>query len=107
MEAIMSRDGNSTSFGIGVLLGVVAVVIAGVLYAPKSGEETRKSVENTVCDLVEKHAPEIERTKREALTSIDVMRYKFEKKYKRFLAVLRAKQMAKAKAKETSDYEMN
>ncbi len=103
----MSRDGNSTSFGIGVLLGVVAGVIAGVLYAPKSGEETRKSVENTVCDLVEKHAPEIERTKREALTSIDVMRYKFEKKYKRFLAVLRAKQMAKAKAKETSDYEMN
>ena len=103
----MSRDGNSASFGIGVLLGVVAGVVTAVLYAPKPGEVTRKCVEDAVCDLVEKHAPEIERTKREALTSIDVMRYKFEKKYKRFLAVLRAKQLAKAKAKETSDFEMN
>ena len=103
----MSRDGNSASFGIGVLVGVVAGVRAGVLYAPKSGEETRKNVNDTITELVEKHAPEIEKTKREALTSIDVLRYRFERKYQKFIETIKAKQLAKAKAKETSDFEMN
>ena len=29
---------NSTSFGLGLLAGVVGGIIAGVLYAPKPGE---------------------------------------------------------------------
>ena len=103
----MSRDGNSASFGIGVLIGVVAGVVAGVLCAPKSGEETRKCIENTITDLVEKHAPEIEKTKREALTSIDVLRYQFERKYQKFIDALKAKQLAKAKEREISDFELN
>ena len=90
-----------------MLLGVVGGVIAAVLYAPKSGEETRKDVENVVTDMAQKYAPEIQEAKRQALTSIDVMRYKLEQKYNKINDSLKAKQLAKAKEKEYSDYEMN
>lgn len=103
----MSKEGSSISFGVGMLLGVVGGVIAAVLYAPKSGEETRKDVENVVTDMAQKYAPEIQEAKRQALTSIDVMRYKLEQKYNKINDSLKAKQLAKAKEKEYSDYEMN
>ena len=41
----MSKEDSSISFGVGLLLGVVGGVIAAVLYAPKSGEETRKDLQ--------------------------------------------------------------
>lgn len=39
----MSNKNNSISFGMGLIAGVVGGILAGVLYAPKSGEESRKS----------------------------------------------------------------
>ena len=54
MEDEMSKEGSSISFGVGLLMGVVGGVIAAVLYAPKSGEETRKDVENVITDLAQK-----------------------------------------------------
>lgn len=90
-----------------MLLGVVGGVIAAILYAPKSGEETRKDVENVVTDMAQKYAPEIQEAKRQALTSIDVMRYKLEQKYNKINESIKAKQIAKAKEKEYSDYEVN
>ena len=42
----MSKEDNSVSFGVGLLLGVVGGVIAAVLYAPKSGEETREMIKD-------------------------------------------------------------
>ena len=44
----MSKDkDDSISFGIGLLAGVVGGIIAGIIYAPKPGAETR-------ADLVDK-----------------------------------------------------
>ena len=103
----MSKEDSSISFGVGMLLGVVGGVIAAILYAPKSGEETRKDVENVVTDMDQKYAPEIQEAKRQALTSIDVMRYKLEQKYNKINESIKAKQIAKAKEKEYSDYEVN
>lgn len=103
----MSKEDSSISFGVGMLLGVVGGVIAAILYAPKSGEETRKDVENVVTDMAQKYAPEIQEAKRQALTSIDVMRYKLEQKYNKINESIKAKQIAKAKEKEYSDYEVN
>ena len=103
----MSKQGSSVSFGVGMLLGVVGGVIAAVLYAPKSGEETRKDVENVITDLAQKYTPEITEAKRQALTSIDVMRYRLEQQYKKINESIKAKQLAKAKEKESSDYEVN
>ena len=103
----MSKEDNSVCFGIGVLLGVVGGVISAVLYAPKSGEQTRKELENVVTDIAERYAPEIQEAKKQALTSIDVMRYKLEREYNKISDSIKAKQIAKAKEKESVDYEVN
>lgn len=103
----MSKDDNSLGFGLGMLLGVVGGVIAAVLYAPKSGEETRKDVENVITDLAQKYTPEIKEAKRQALTSIDVMRYRLEQQYNKINETIKAKQIAKAKEKESNDFDVN
>ena len=103
----MPKEDNAVCFGIGVLLGVVAGVVSAVLYAPKSGEETRKDFENVVADFAQKYTPEIQEAKKQALTSIDVMKYKLEKEYNKISDAIKAKQIAKAKEKESIDYEVN
>ena len=103
----MSKEDSSISFGVGMLLGVVGGVIAAILYAPKSGEETRAEVENVITDLAQKYTPEIKEAKRQALTSIDVMRYRLEQQYNKINETIKAKQIAKAKQKESNDYEVN
>ncbi len=103
----MSKQDNSISFGVGLLIGVIGGVLAGVLYAPKSGAETRKNVENVVSDIAEKYAPSIQDAKKQALTSIDVVRYKLERQYNKISDNFKAKQIAKAKEKELNDYEIN
>lgn len=104
----MSKEDSSISFGVGLLLGVVGGVIAACLYAPKSGEETRKDVENVITDIAQKYTPEINEAKRQALTSIDVMRYRLEQQYNKLNETIKAKHLAKAKEKEAmEDYEVN
>lgn len=103
----MSKEDNSVVFGLGLLAGVVGGIIAGVLLAPKSGEETRKEVEEVVVDLAQKHAPEIQEARKQALTSIDMMKYSVEKKYNKLNEILKARQLAKAKEKESIDYDLN
>ena len=103
----MSKEDNSVSFGVGLLAGVIGGVIAAILYAPKSGEETRKNVENAVSNLAEKYTPEIQEAKKQALTSIDVMRYRLEQQYNKINDTIKAKQIAKAKEKESSEFDIN
>ncbi len=103
----MSRDDKSASFGLGLLLGVIGGVVAAVLYAPKSGEETRKEVGDAISDIAQKYTPEIREAKRQALTSIDVIRYRLEQQYNKISDSIKAKQLAKAKEKENTDYDIN
>lgn len=104
----MPKEDNSISFGLGMLLGVVGGVIAAVLYAPKSGEETRQDVENVISDIAQKYTPEIKEAKKQALTSIDVIRYRLEQQYNKISNSFKAKQLAKAKERESiTDYEVN
>ncbi len=103
----MSKEDNSVIFGIGLLAGVVGGIIAGIMLAPKPGEETRKDVEEVIVDITQKHAPEIQEAKKQALTSIDMMKYNLEKKYNKLNEAIKARQLAKAKEKEETDYEMN
>ena len=108
MEEKMREDDNAVCFGMGILLGVAAGALAAVLYAPKSGEETRKVLEDTASNLVQKYAPDVRDAKKQALTSIDVIRYKLERQYNRLSEAIRAKQIARAKEKESPvDYEIN
>ena len=38
----MSKNKSSLMFGMGLIAGVIGGIVAGVLYAPKSGEESRR-----------------------------------------------------------------
>ena len=49
----MSNNGTE-SFFKGLLLGSVAGVVAGILLAPKSGEETREDIKKLALELKEK-----------------------------------------------------
>ncbi len=101
----MSRDDNSIIFGMGLLAGVVGGIVAAILYAPKSGKETREELKTIVNDFAQKHAPEIKEAKKQALESLDVMKYKLEKQYNKINDHIKAKQMAKAKRMEDRSYD--
>ena len=103
----MSKEKTSIGFGVGLIAGVVGGLIAGVLLAPKSGEESREKVKATVCELVEKHSPSIQEAKKNAFESIDLLRYKLERQYKKFNNMLKSRKMQKAKELESSEYRVD
>lgn len=104
----MSRDKSSIGFGVGILLGVVGGIVAGVLYAPRPGNETREKIKDTVCELAEKHSPAVKEAKKQALESIDLIKYKLERQYKNFGNMLKSKKMRKAKELEShTDFDFN
>ena len=54
---------TSISFGLGLFAGVVGGILAGILYAPKPGEESRNELKETVTELAKKHSPEVKMRK--------------------------------------------
>ena len=103
----MSKKDGSISFGLGLLAGVVGGIIAGVLYAPKPGEESRKELNEVITDLTEKHSPEIKEAKQQALESIDLARYKLERQFRKITHMLKSKKLQKAKELEDTEYDFN
>ena len=104
----MSKEKSSIGFGLGLLPGVIGGIVAGILYAPCPGSEMREKVKDTVCDLAEKYSPEVNEAKKQALESMDLLRYKLEKQYKRFGNMLKNSKMRKAKeSEEVNDYDFN
>ena len=104
----MSKEKSSIGFGLGLLAGVVGGIIAGILYAPCPGTEMRKKVKDTVCDLAEKYSPEVQEAKKQAIESIDLLKYKLEKQYKKYGNMLKSKKLRKAKElEEINDYDFN
>lgn len=103
----MAKEDNSISFGLGLLGGIIGGVVAGILFAPKPGKETREELKTFVNDFAQKHAPEIKEAKKQALESLDMMKYKLERQYNKLNDHIKAKQMAKAKEKEHMSYDFN
>ena len=102
----MSKN-KSFMFGMGLLAGVVGGIVAGVLLAPKPGEESRRELKEAACELYEKNSPAIKEAKKQALESLDMMKYKLEKQYNKINDHIKAKQMAKAREKEDMAYELH
>lgn len=103
----MSEKNSSISFGLGLLAGVVGGILAGVLYAPKSGEESRKEIKEVIDDFSEKHSPEINDAKQQALESIDLAKYKMERQLRKLSHMLKSKRLQKAKELEDTEYDFN
>lgn len=96
----MCKKNDAFMFSMGIIAGVIGGIIGGVLFAPKSGEESRKELKETACDFYEKHAPQIVDAKKQALESVDLMKYKLERQFRKLNNALKSKKMLKAKELE-------
>ncbi len=96
----MCKKNDTFMFSMGIIAGVIGGIIGGVLFAPKSGEESRKELKETACDFYEKHAPQIVDAKKQALESVDLMKYKLERQFRKLNNALKSKKMLKAKELE-------
>ena len=104
----MSEKNSSINFGLGLIAGIVSGIIAGVLYAPKPGEETREELKEVISDLAEKHSPEVKEAKKQALESIDLVKYKVERQIRKLSHMIRSKKLHKAKELEDAvEYDFN
>lgn len=97
-------ENKSLAFPIGLLAGVVSGIVAGILLAPKSGEETRKELAHAAEEFYEKHSPEINEAKRQALQSVDLVKCKIERQFKNLSEMIKSRKLRKAKERENSDY---
>lgn len=100
---------SNFSFGFGLFAGVVGGIIAGVLYAPKTGEESRSKVKEFVTEMAETHSPEVKEAKKQALESMDLVKYKVERQFRKLNHMLKSKKLQKAKELEDSseEYDFN
>lgn len=99
---------SSVGFGLGLIAGVVGGIITGVLFAPCPGSEMRAKIKDTACDIAEKYSPEVTEAKKQARESIDLLKFKLERQYKKFNNMLKSKKMRKAKElEEINDYDFN
>lgn len=100
------KEDSSFNFAMGILAGMLGGLAAGILFAPKSGKESREELKETIENLREKYSPEVIKAKEQAMNAIKSSKEKVEDAYKRFNDYLKAKQLAKAKNNETNVDEM-
>lgn len=102
-------NNKSLMFGMGLLAGVVGGIVAGVLFAPKSGEESRREIKEAACEFYEKNSPAISEAKRQAMENVDLMKYKLERQFRKFNNMVKSKKLLKAKeleeASEVSEFD--
>lgn len=105
----MCKENDSLCFGIGIMVGVIGGVVAGVLLAPKKGEESCKDVKCAIENLVETQAPKVKEAKKQALEAIDLVKYRIENQIKKIKNAVKSEKMEKAKQLEdaNSDYDIN
>ena len=102
----MCKKDNSICFAIGILAGVVGGIAAGILFAPKSGEESRRELKDAYEDLMQKYSPEITNAKKQAMEMIKSSKKKIEDTYKKFNDNIKAQKLAHAKNCEIDVYEI-
>ena len=97
----MSKDkDDSLSFGIGLLAGVVGGIIAGIIYAPKPGAETRADLVDKAIKIKNNLPRKVECAKKKSLDSIDHTKASIENIIEGIQDSLRAQKMANAKLLE-------
>lgn len=105
----MCKEKDSLCFGIGILAGVVGGIVAGVLLAPKKGEDSCKEVKSVIEKFVETQSPNIKEAQKQAMVAIEKVKYKVEDKIKKITNAIKSDKLEKAKQLEdaNSDYDIN
>ncbi len=73
----MSEKDSGTSFAVGFLIGAIAGVAIGFLYAPKPGKETRAMLKEKADEFKEKAGEVTEKAKEAALEAGKKVKDKF------------------------------
>ena len=97
-------ENKSIAFPMGLLAGVVTGIVAGILFAPKPGEETRKEIAQAATEFYEKHSPEINEAKKQAMQSVDLVKCKVERQLKNLSDKIKSRKLRKAKERENAIY---
>jgi len=98
----MSKETDtSICFGLGLLAGVVGGIIAAVMYAPRSGEETRADLIYKAKSIKNNLPQRIEKAKIKSIDSIEHTRVHIENIIEEIHDSLKAKKMAHAKQLES------
>lgn len=101
----MNRRNDPLIFGLGLMVGVIGGVVTALLYAPKSGEESRKELKEALSNIVETQSPNVQEAKRQASEAMDIFKYKVERAFKKLNNSLKNKKMKKAKELEDLNYD--
>lgn len=105
----MARDQQDSvwPFVFGLLAGLAGGTVAGLLLAPKSGDEFREDIQNSVRNLPETLNNEFSNPSGNARQFIDRTRYNIEARVDRAKREREAERLAKAKREEelASGYE--
>lgn len=102
----MCKKTNSIAFAMGILAGVAGGVLMGVVFAPKSGKESREDIKEAFKSVVDKCHPEINKVKEQAIDVIKNTKYKLEAECKKISDNIKAEKLANAKKIETDVYGM-
>ncbi len=102
----MEKKPNSIAFAMGILAGIAGGVLAGVIFAPKSGKESREDIKDAFKSVVAKCHPEINRVKNQAIDVIKNTKNKIEEECKKIAENIKAEKLANAKNIETDVYNM-
>lgn len=97
----MSKEtDNSLCFGLGLLAGVIGGIVAGILYAPQSGEKTRAELMEKAQQIKDNLPEKVESAKKKSLNTIEHTKASLESIIEDIQDSLKAKKMADAKVKE-------
>ena len=108
----MARDNDDdiSSFMLGLVAGLAGGALAGILLAPKSGDELREDINDLAQKLPKRLNDEIGNPQGRARSFIDRTRYNIESQVDKVKKDIEADRMARAKQAEemaSGGYEYN
>ena len=92
---------NSIGFGLGLLTGMIGGIVAAILLAPKSGEDTRADLATKAIAIKNNLPKRIESAKKKSIRSIERTKASLESIIEDIQDSLKAKKMANAKILES------
>ena len=89
-------------FEYGIIAGVLAGFVAGIILAPEEGEKSRKKIQKAFDEFNERHHDDIKDAKRQLKDSFDLLKYNIERQFRILVNRSNAKKLRKAKELEES-----
>lgn len=99
-DEMSAKSENALAFGIGTLVGVLAGVVAAVLFSPKSGEEMRKDLKVAAKKIISEKIPNTVYTNKINSAALVRLQYTIESQFNKIIDAIKAGRMAAAKRKE-------